>query len=584
MSTPLDGCMAPLCDGSWATPGIGTAPSIDPLVAARQALRVESRRVETLNRTGTLLAGELDLDRVMQAVIDAAVEVTGARFGAFINLLPNDGSGAPARTTLSQIWTGEAADFPLARVAPLIAGALQDRAALRCDDLAAGPPGNWREPRMAVRSYLIVPVVSRSRELLGAVVLGHPAPGMFPAPIERMATSLAGQAAVAIDNARLFQAAQRELQERRRAEEALRESEARFREMADHAPVTVWVIDAGGRCTYVSKGWSARTGLPEELAIGDGWMHTVHPDDRALIRDAYLKAISSRSEFQFEYRQQMADGAYRWQLDSANPRFCASGEFLGYIGSTTDIHERRLAEETLRQAHDLQASAHCAKAAFLASITHELRTPLNAIIGFSELIQSELHGPLGNDCYRDYAGDILASGRLLLALVNDLLDVTRIEAGRLVLSTEPVELAGLVEESVGEVRNAALRAGVTLDVRVTAGGRPWQADRPRLRQVLLALLGNAVKFTPAGGRVTVSGSGERLVIEDTGIGIAPGRLQELGQPFAQLTENALARSQGGIGMGLFLARSLVALQGGTLAIESRESVGTRVCLTWPPAA
>jgi PAS domain S-box-containing protein len=585
MSTPLDGRIVPQTDGSWSlAAGLQVHPSLDELVAARQALRAETRRLETLNRTGALLAGELDLNRLMQAVIDAAVEVTGARFGAFFNLLPDDGGDAPARTTLSGIGAAEAARFQLRRVAALVTGALHDRAPLRCDDVTREPACDWPEPRPPVRSYLIVPVISRSRQVMGAMVLGHPDPARFPPPIERIATSLAGQAAVAVDNARLFQAAQRDVQERRRAEEALRESEARFREMADHAPVTVWVIDATGRCTYVSKGWSARTGLPEELAMGRGWIHTVHPDDRAQIRKAYLDAISSRSEFRFEYRQQMADGGYRWQMDSANPRFGASGEFLGYIGSTTDIHQRRVAEERLRQAHDLEASANRAKAAFLANITHELRTPLNAIIGFSELIRSELYGPLGHESYRDYADDILSSGRLLLGLVNNLLEVTRIEAGRLTLSAEPVDLAAVVAESADAVRAAAVRGGVTLDVHLDAGGPAWQADRPRLRQVLLALIGNAVKFTPAGGRVTVSGGGDRLVIEDTGIGIAPGRLAELGQPFVQLTDDVLARSQDGVGMGLFITRSLVGLQGGGLAIESTAGVGTRVCLTWPVAA
>lgn len=231
--------------------------------------------------------------------------------------------------------------------------------------------------------------------------------------------------------------------------------------------------------------------------------------------------------------------------------------------------------------------ANRSKSEFLANMSHELRTPLNAVIGFSEMMEAQLFGPLGAKKYEEYASDIKASGQHLLDVINDILDMSKIEAGRMTLEQENVDMKDLVEESLRLVSGRADIADVKLHNDVAAQEPVW-VDKRAIKQVLLNLLSNAVKFTSAGGDVTVragdDGSGNLLVsVEDTGIGIPPSALSKLGRPFEQV-ENQLSKKHNGTGLGLALSRSLVEMHGGTLTIESEEGIGTTVSFTLPREA
>ncbi len=232
-------------------------------------------------------------------------------------------------------------------------------------------------------------------------------------------------------------------------------------------------------------------------------------------------------------------------------------------------------------------AANRAKSQFLANMSHELRTPLNAIIGFSELMDHRIFGDLGDPRYHEYAEHIHSSGTFLLKLVNDILDLSKIEANKFEVVTEPVQLREAIEECAPMIGRQAAGRGVRFEVREVDAQAVVEADERGLQQILLNLLSNAVKFTPAGGGVQVGASrtraGWRILVEDSGVGISPEDLPKVLAPFGQVA-NAMTRTQDGTGLGLPLAKSLVEMMNGVFHIESEPGKGTRVEVELPGCA
>jgi len=250
------------------------------------------------------------------------------------------------------------------------------------------------------------------------------------------------------------------------------------------------------------------------------------------------------------------------------------------------LRDREAAYEALRLAKEEAEAANHAKSGFLATMSHELRTPLNAIIGFSEMMLREVLGALGNEQYRAYVGDIHASGTHLLQIINDILDLSKAEAGKIELTEDVFDIREVMR-SVGQLTAGRIHeAGLSYEVDLAPDLPPLRADERKTKQVMLNLVTNAVKFTPAGGRITVSGrydpeDGLALTVCDTGIGIADDDLGRVLQPFEQV-DSSLSRQHQGTGLGLPLVKAIMEMHGGRLRLKSKLAAGTQVTVTFPP--
>ncbi|MFN6562179.1 MAG: PAS domain S-box protein [Nostoc sp. ChiSLP01] len=374
------------------------------------------------------------------------------------------------------------------------------------------------------------------------------------------------------------------ISDRKQTEKALLESEERFRNMADNAPVMVWVTDPTGYCTYLSQSWYEFTGQTEEIGLGFGWTNAVHPEDRESARNIFLGATDRHEAFSLEYRLRRKDGEYRWAIDAASPWFGVDGEFKGYIGSVIDISDRKRAEQEREQlllleqaAREEAERANRVKDEFLAIVSHELRSPLSPILGWSKLLQTRTL----NQAKTDQALSIITRNATLQAqLIEDLLDISKILRGKLSLNFSLVDLASTILAAMETVRLAAEAKSIEIHTILQPDLELALGDPSRLQQVIWNLLSNAIKFTPPGGRVEVKLSSvadeqpqitnekfAQIIVSDTGKGIRPDFLPHVFEHFCQ-EDAATTRKFGGLGLGLAIVRHLVELHGGTVQAHS----------------
>jgi signal transduction histidine kinase/HAMP domain-containing protein len=276
---------------------------------------------------------------------------------------------------------------------------------------------------------------------------------------------------------------------------------------------------------------------------------------------------------------ELADGRWLRMTVSAT----SEGGSIVFLSDFTAIKER---EEHLRRAKREAEAANASKSRFLANMSHELRTPLNAIIGFSEIISGQYFGAVGNPRYLEYSGDVLKSGRHLLAVINDVLDLSKSEAGKMVLDARGVDMCEVLQDCIAMMREQCADAGLSFATPELARSLPLVGDAAKLRQIFLNLLSNAIKFTERGGRVSLqvaeTADGIAVTVADTGIGMDPEDVEVAFQPFAQV-DNRLERRYEGTGLGLPLTRALVDLHGGNIRVDSARGRGTAVTVTFPHA-
>jgi PAS domain S-box-containing protein len=400
-----------------------------------------------------------------------------------------------------------------------------------------------------------------------------------------------------------FQAVIQDITLRKRSEQALRSSEKKYRSLVTNIPDVVWTADSDRSLIYISGNVEAVLGYTSDELIRAGGQllpERIHPDDIANVEQAYQLLFAKNKKFDVEYRIRRKDDQWIWLSSRAfTTRVregvrCADGIF-------SDITERKRVEEALQQAKHAAEIANRAKSQFLANMSHELRTPLNAIIGFSEMLVDQTFGGL-NERQLKYTANIHNSGRHLLQLINDILDLSKVEAGRLELSRTPLGVAKAFQDLQSVVKTLAIKKGITLDFEVAANLPSLLADEAKFKQIMYNLLSNAIKFTPDGGQVTVTAAlhdksnGDpapalqlaasteclRVVVADTGIGIEPKDHERIFVEFEQV-DSSYGRQQQGTGLGLALTKKLVEMHGGCIWVESGgvEGKGSRFSLLIP---
>jgi two-component system cell cycle sensor histidine kinase PleC len=389
------------------------------------------------------------------------------------------------------------------------------------------------------------------------------------------------------------------------------EADLRLRDAIETIPEAFVLWDASDRLVLCNSHFQRLHKLPDSAVTPGTSYETVievgsMPEVRTRLQDTGARAPGART-----FEAQIEDGSWL----HISERRTKDG---GYVSVGTDItrikeHEQKLIDNDLRlraTVIDLKRSqaelerqaieladlaekysdektraeeANQTKSRFLANMSHELRTPLNAIIGFSEIMESGMFGRLGSEKYQEYCHDILTSGHYLLEVINDILDMSKIEAGRMKLDMEQLDLSKTLGESLKVVSGRAADKNLMLHAEIE-GALSVVADRRAIKQIIVNLLSNAVKFTPEGGRVVVRSrrldNSIRLIIADTGIGIAPQSLSRLGRPFEQV-ESQLTKTYHGSGLGLAIARSLTQLHGGSMRLRSKLGEGTVVCVSLP---
>jgi PAS domain S-box-containing protein len=536
--------------------------------SAEQALKDEAHALSTLNQVARTVAGELDLQRLVQNVTDAATELSTAAFGAFFYNMRNDDGESYTLYALSGAPRAAFANFPLPRNTAVFGPTFRGEGVVRCDDVTLDPRYGHSKPyfgmppgHLPVRSYLAVPVMSRSGEVLGGLFFGHPEPGVFSERSERLMLGIAAQAGIGIDNARLYQSAQNEIAERRRVEEALRRSERLYRAVGESIDYGIWVCDAEGRNIYASESFLKLVGRTQEQVSEFGWTGVLHPDDAEATREAWQNCVRTGAFWDMEHRFLGADGQYHSVLARGVPVRDEQDNIMRWVGINLDVTRLKQAEEELR-------GADRRKDEFLAILAHELRNPL-APIRYALAIAKQ---PGSTRAQQQHAEEVVERQvEHMSRLLEDLLDVSRFTHGTLELRKSRIEIASAVTAAMESSRPFLEAKRHEVSVDLPAEPMQVDADPIRIVQILANLLINAAKYTDPGGQITLKAWREQqsivISVRDNGIGIAPEMQPRLFTLFSQ-ARPALERSEGGLGIGLALVQGLLSLHGGTIEARS----------------
>ena len=385
-----------------------------------------------------------------------------------------------------------------------------------------------------------------------------------------------------------------EISERKNAQETIKDSEKRYRDLFNSISDLVMIHDLKGRLLNVNPAVSKLCGYTGNEMVGRPISDFVAPKFRSRFQDEYLRRIKKQTQLEGVAVFQAKDGTERY-IEFRNTLTCRAGAEPYISGSGRDITEQMKSKKALEKAKQDAEAANQAKSEFLANMSHELRTPLNHIIGFTEIILDKNFGEL-NATQEEYLNDVWISSRHLLSLINDILDLSKVEAGKLELESSEVDLRILLENSLIMVKEKALKKGISLSIEINGIPETIKADERKLKQIQYNLLSNAVKFSSEGGQVEVNarigGLGKdsdlgypefniqhtnwiHISVADTGIGLSKEDLDRIFNPFEQV-ENSKSRKYQGTGLGLSLTKTLVGLHCGKMWAESEgEGKGSK---------
>jgi PAS domain S-box-containing protein len=438
-----------------------------------------------------------------------------------------------------------------------------------------------------LRSYVIAPMLIDGKAVGVITIVSAESGHFFGASDISRVQELARRTSLAIERARLFAATVRASDAASVSNARLRESEAKL----------VLSLEAGGLGTWEwdiehdRVVWSSQTERMHGLAPGafsgtrEEFLSYIHPDDRERVEGEIARSVAERMPtYHIKYRFCRADGAVRWLEGFARLRTNENGEPISMLGVSHDVTEREELLEGEQQARRDAEAANAAKAIFLTTMSHELRTPLNAVAGYVDLLEMGVRGPV-TDAQREDLRRIRRASQHLLSLINDILNYARLEAGSVELHLSEITLADALAEMEALITPQLRAKGVAYEYRPCDRSLRVHADREKLDQILLNLVGNAVKFTDRDGRITLSCIADdghvRVIVQDTGRGIPRAKLQSIFDPFVQVDRHLTPERQQGVGLGLAISRDLARAMHGDISVESDAGQGATFVLTLP---
>jgi PAS domain S-box-containing protein len=577
---------------------------------AEQELREEAQALQVLNRTGAAIASNLDLAEVVQIVTDAGVELTRAAFGAFFYNVINDAGESYTLYTLSGAPREAFSKFPMPRNTAIFAPTFTGEGTVRSDDILEDPRYGRNAPykgmpegHLPVRSYLAVPVQSRSGQVIGGLFFGHQQPGIFNARAERLMTGLAGQASIAIDNARLFEAAQKEIAQRKAAEEKLRElnttlelrsaeeaerrgkAEERFRllvqSVTDYA---IYMLDTNGHVSSWNPGAERFKGYSADEIMGQHFSRFYTEEDKAAdIPRIALETAQSVGRFEAEGWRVRKDGSRFWASVIIDPIRTEDGRLIGFAKVTRDLTEKRETEERLRQSQKMEAVGQ-----LTGGLAHDFNNLLAGISGSIEMMQTRLAQGRAQEVDR-YLLAAQGAVKRAAALTHRLLAFSR----RQTLDPQPTNPNRLLLE-LEELVRRTMGPSIEVEVVGTSGAWPILVDPNQLENAILNLCINARDAMPNGGKLTIEtanrwmdtraarqqdlpeGQYVSICVTDTGTGMPPDVKAKAFDPF--FTTKPLGE---GTGLGLSMVYGFARQSGGQVRIYSELGEGTTMCIYLP---
>lgn len=496
---------------------------------------------------GKMISSTLETEKLVQFIANAAITLSGAEFGSFFYHMPGNAPGTTGFAAAGALYEKNM------KLKPIDPEEWNDAQPFFINDVTRSR--TWKNRKldgipagMEVKSYAIVPLY-RKDNVSGCIYLAHTQPNMFTGYMAHALKSLSTLASIMFDNAGLYESA--------------KEEKDKFRTLTELIPQMIWTATPAGDIDYCNPQWESYTGFSPGETKANGWLEAVHAADREQAGKAWIKAISTGNVFEGEYRMKRAsDSTYRWQLVRALPFNDKHGRISKWFGSCTDIDGQKKLDEQ--------------KDNFMSIASHELKTPLTTIKAYLQLLAQVS----SDNTIMQYLAKASDCTNKLNGLVSDLLDVSRIQGGRMQYKTAPLKLPGFLLECVDNLQGTITTHKIEKDIDVNA---VLQGDRQRLEQVISNLLQNAVKYSPGKSTIKIAAKREenhvKISVIDQGIGIAEHHQPKLFQRFYRV--EAAADRFPGLGIGLYISYEIVKFHQGTIGVKSRENEGSEFFITLP---